>query len=113
MSARATARTSVAAENYSVEALADSLALLVIPFDSVQPHLYDAAYSLPFYAPFDFVVVSSAIYDRYLSRPTRISRPSGPSTRAWPGAGRKRPALRARAGSGGTDHPHLSRGPPA
>lgn len=61
--------TLLAAENYSVESMADSLPLLVIPFDSVQPHLYDPAYSLPFYAPFEYVVVSSALYDRYMNRP--------------------------------------------
>jgi tetratricopeptide (TPR) repeat protein len=58
----------VAAERYSVETMADSLALLVIPFDSVEPHRYDSAYSLPYYAPFEWIVLSSALGDRYLSR---------------------------------------------
>lgn len=62
----------VAAESYSVEAAADSLPLLTIPFDAVQPHRYDPAYSLPFYAPFDYVVLSSAQYDRYLGTPERF-----------------------------------------
>lgn len=59
----------LAAESYSVEALADSLPMLVIPFDSVRPHLYDMAYSLPYYAPFEYVALSSAMYTRYLTRP--------------------------------------------
>jgi len=58
----------VAAERYSIEAMADSLALLVIPFDSVDPHRFDPAYSSPYYAPFEWIVLSSAQYDRYLNR---------------------------------------------
>lgn len=61
-------KTLVAAEMYSVESLADSLPLLVIPFDAVAPHVYDPAYSLPYYVPFEYVVLSSTQYDRYLSR---------------------------------------------
>lgn len=57
-----------AVERYSIEAMTDSLALLVIPFDSVDPHRFDPAYSLPYYAPFEWIVLSSALYDRYLSR---------------------------------------------
>ncbi|HEX7879115.1 MAG TPA: tetratricopeptide repeat protein, partial [Candidatus Eisenbacteria bacterium] len=58
----------VAAERYSIESMSDSLALLLIPFDSVEPHRYDPAYSLPYYAPFEWIVLSSALGDRYLSR---------------------------------------------
>ena len=58
----------VAVERYSIESTSDSLALLVIPFDSVDPHRFDPAYSLPYYAPFEWIVLSSALYDRYLSR---------------------------------------------
>jgi hypothetical protein len=58
----------VAAERYSVEVLADSLPMLVIPFDSVRPHVYDAAYNLSFYTPFDYIVLSSSIGNRYGSR---------------------------------------------
>jgi len=58
----------IAVERYSIESMSDSLALLVIPFDSVDPHRFDPAYSLPYYAPFEWIVLSSALYDRYLSR---------------------------------------------
>ncbi len=58
-----------AAERYSIESAADSLTLFLIPFDSVHPHLYDPAYSLPYYAPFEYVVLSGAQYNRYLDQP--------------------------------------------
>lgn len=70
--ARADRGALVAAESYSVEAVADSFPLLVIPFDAVEPNVYAPAYSLPFYAPFDFVVLSSAQYDRYFVDPRRF-----------------------------------------
>ncbi len=43
--------------------------VLYLPFHGITPHLYDPAYSPPFYATFDYLVFSSEVSARYLARP--------------------------------------------
>ena len=43
--------------------------VLYLPFHATHPHIYDPAYSPVLYTTFDYVVLSSAMYDRYMRRP--------------------------------------------
>jgi tetratricopeptide (TPR) repeat protein len=47
----------------------DRYLVLYLPFHAVTPHIYDGAYSVPLYATFDLVVLSSAVSGRFLARP--------------------------------------------
>lgn len=59
--------STILVERYGPEPDASRYNVLYLPFHSITPHVYDPAYSLPLYATFDAVVLSSQIDDRYLA----------------------------------------------
>jgi tetratricopeptide (TPR) repeat protein len=54
-------------ERYGPEPDASRYNVLYLPFHAITPHVYDPAYSLPLYATFDAMVLSSQVDDRYLA----------------------------------------------
>ncbi len=56
-------------ERYGPEPDPDRYHVLYLPFHAITPHIYDAAYSPPLYATFDYLVFSSGVSARYLAAP--------------------------------------------
>ncbi len=56
-------------ERYGPEPSSQRYNVLYLPLHGITPHVYDPAYSLPLYATFDAVILSSQVGDRYLADP--------------------------------------------
>lgn len=66
----------IAIEHYSYypDRLADDLLLFRLPFDIMHPDHFSGLYALGWYENFDYVLVSSFIYQRYLANPDRFAK---------------------------------------